>query len=186
MEGSEMRRQHNPILLLVCCLPLGCMSAHPIAVSTGSPARDLSAEPLATAGFSFHDPDERRTAGFDDQRAGQMIADTHPGSLVDVSNLDGRYQGTLLSGGASGVQLMNCIGKEVVPGPEGQRQLKTSHVPFQTFKIASLTSFSVIAPPKPDFAPPDLSQETKGLAVADIVYQDGTRQRRGELIETSQ
>lgn len=181
-----MRRQHNPLLLLVCCLPLGCMSTRPNAVATYSPARDVNADPVATTGFSFHDPDERRKAGFDDKRAGQLIAETSPGSLVDVSNSDGRYQGTLLSGGASGVQLMNCIGREVVPGPDGQRQLKTSHVPVQTFQISSLTGFTVIAPPKPDFAPPDLSQETKGLAVAEIVYQDGTRQQRGELIETSQ
>ena len=183
-----MHRQLNPIPLLVCCVLQGCMSAPLIALSTVSPVSDLSAESLSYNCFSFNDVNERRNAGIDDQVVGQILADTPPGSLVVVGNcnFDGHYQGTLLSGGAHGAKLMNCIGKEVVPGPGGQKQLKTSHVPFQTFKTSSLTRFEVISPPKPDFAPPDLSQDTRGLGIAEIVYKDGTRERWGQWIEASQ
>ena len=107
-----------------------------------------------------------------------MIADASPGSRVSVGNFGVTYEGTFLSGGPEGVKLMNCISREAVPGPNGQTQLKTSHVPEETFKTSSMTRFVVISPPPAEFVPPDLSRDTSGLTVYDIVYRDGTRQRR--------
>ena len=89
--------------------------------------------------------------------------------------------GTVLRAEPEGVELMNCICKEVVPGPFGQSQCKTSHVPFQSFKTSTMTHFTIISPPPPDLALPDidLDMDTSEISVAEIVYKDGRRQRWG-------
>ena len=178
-----MLRQLNPILLLVCCFLPGCMAANPTAVSSGSVASDSSDEQELTRDFNLNDPAERQKtlARIDHELMRQIIADTPRGSQVSiVVDFDRQYTGTFLNGGAEGVELMNCIGREAVPGPDGQKQCKTSHVPFQSFKTSSMTRFMVISPPPPDFAAPDISKDTSGVSVAEIVYRDGRRQRLGK------
>lgn len=155
--------------------------------SSGSQASDASDEPQLTAEFNLDDPAERQKvlASIDHELMGETIATTAIGSQVSiVVDFDRRFTGTLLSGNAQGAELLNCIGKEVVPGPDSQKQCKTSHVPFQSFKTSSLTSFLVLSPPPADFAPPDLKQDASGVTVAEIVYRDGRRQRWGKPPET--
>ncbi len=180
-----MLRGLNLISILVCGFLSGCMAALPITVSSDRPTRDLSDKQRSTLDFDFNlnDPAERQKAlaKINHEIMGQSIAETPPGSQVSVVvDFDHRYTGTLLKGETNSIELMNCIGKEAVSGPNGQLQCKTSHVPFQSFKTSSMTSFSVIAPPRPDFALPDINQDSRAVTVADIVYKDGRHQRWGQ------
>jgi hypothetical protein len=135
-----------------------------------------------TGDFDLNDPAERQRllANIDHKVMGYAITNTPRGSQVSlVVDFDHQFRGTVLRADPNGVELMNCIGKEVVPGPNGRRQLKTSHVPFQSFKTSSMTHFTVISPPPPDFAPPDIDQDTSAVSIAEIVYKSGRRQRCG-------
>jgi len=111
----------------------------------------------------------------------EEVAKASCGSQVHLAvDSDRRFIGTVLSAGPDGVELMNCICRETVPGPHGQRQCKTSHVPFQSFETSTLTHFRVLSPPSRGFAVPDNEMDTSGVSVAEIVYRDGHRQRWGQ------
>lgn len=76
------------------------------------------------------------------------IARTSRGSLVQVTDrADRRFMGTLLSSERQGVVLLNCIGKDVIAAPDGRKQVRTSHRPFQSIESESITAFRVMAPP---------------------------------------
>lgn len=86
----------------------------------------------------------------------QEIAAAPLGSYVRITDDAGiTFDGTLISRDADQMELMNCLSKEVVPGPRGIQQLKTSHVPLQSFSRASIAGFTAIFPPAPGYAAGD-------------------------------
>ncbi|MDB5340659.1 MAG: hypothetical protein JWN70_6278 [Planctomycetaceae bacterium] len=178
-----MRRQLNAILLLVCGIFLpGCMGGFPVAVSSAKPASIPSVDPRSTE-LNFDDPVECQLVlgGLDHEFTRQMIAETPRGSQVLVSQFKQSYTGTLIKGTADGVELVNCICIEPVPGgPNGMQQCKTSHTPMQSFKNSEMTGFTVLSPPPPNYVVPDIGQDSSGATVVEIVYRDGIRQRYGK------
>ncbi len=109
------------------------------------------------------------------------IAATPLGSYVRITDDAGlTFDGTLISRDANQMELMNCLTKEVVPGPHGIRQLKTSHIPLQSFSRGTIAAFTAIFPPAPGYAAPDLPEDWSPATIGAIVYRDGSRQRWGQ------
>jgi hypothetical protein len=75
---------------------------------------------------------------------------------------------------------MTCISQEVVSGPNGLRQSKTSHVPFQSFRTSNVTHFVVISPPPPGFPASNDDIDCTEYGVAEIVTKSGRRHRWGK------
>lgn len=180
-----MPRQLNPILVLVCCLLPGCMSAPPIDLTARKPTTDVEIDSQSSSDFDFNlnDPTDgqRMLASIDRETLVQEIVQTAPGSLVRVvDEFDRSYTGTLLKGSADSVELMNCVTKEPVPSPGGQLQCKTSHFPMQSFQTSALNGFTAFSPPPPDFVAPDLTEDGSSITMAGIIYKDGRSQRWGQ------
>ncbi|WLD11724.1 hypothetical protein [Planctellipticum variicoloris] len=110
----------------------------------------------------------------------QEIAAAPLGSYVRLTDHAGlTFLGTILSRDSDQVELLNCLTREVVPGPRGIRQCKTSHVPLQSFSRASIAGFTVCYPAAPDDAVSDLKEDWSAATIGEIVYRDGSRQRWG-------
>lgn len=118
----------------------------------------------------------------DRQLLRELAAATPRGSQVRIADeSDSRYFiGTLLHVTDEQVDLMNCVCREPVPAPDGRKQCKTSHVPFQSFKASSLTHFTVLAPPASDFPSPESELDTSEVCVTELVFKSGRHQRWGQ------
>ena len=179
------------IVLLVCCFLPGCTNANSVAVvPKGAAAESTDARQLA-GNFDFDlngsstVPDEVQDslARLDREFLKERLLNTPRGSQVNLVDEAGhRYLGTLLSADAKGVELMNSVCRETVPGPNGQMQCKTSHVPIQSLETSSLTHFILISPPADD-ASQDLAYDSGDVTVDAIVYKSGRRQRWGRPLE---
>jgi hypothetical protein len=111
----------------------------------------------------------------------QQIASVPRGSQIGLHDDSGRrYVGTVLASGPDLLELMNCVSQEVVPGPNGQRQSKTSHVPFQSFRTSSVTHFVAISPPPPHFPASNEDIDRTEYGVAEIVTKSGHHHRWGK------
>lgn len=166
------------ILLFVCSFLLGCMTTVPFTDLQGRRDETPGDMHQWTRDFNLDDPVDRRKMleSLDHELMQQEIANTPAGSKVSiVVDFDQQFTGTVVNKNSDGVELMNCICKEAVPGLNGRRQCKTSHVPFQAFKTSAMTHFAVIAAPAADFAPPDLHNNAGVVTVAEIVFKDGHR-----------
>lgn len=114
----------------------------------------------------------------------EQIVATARGSQVAVRDESGgRYCGTLLRAGPDRIEMMNCISQEVIPGPDGQQQCKTSHIPFLTVETSAVTYFGMVAPPPPGFPATDEEIDGSEYSVAEIVNRSGQRQRWGKAPE---
>ena len=183
-------RSHR-IVLLVCCFLPGCTNANSVAVvPKGAAAESTDARQLA-GDFDFNlngsttIPAEVQDtlARLDREFLKEQLLNTPRGSQVSLVDEAGRrYIGTLLSADAKGVELMNSVCRETVPGPNGQLQCKTSHVPIQSLETSSLTHFLLISPPAGD-ASQDLAYDSGDVTVEAIVYKSGRRQRWGRPLE---
>lgn len=200
-----MFRQLN--LLWMGCVLSGCLSVPPFAKLSGHPERrtsdkrplinDLSMDDLREieaelfldaqkiAGvprnsIEFDDRDKQAIDDMEGEFLREQITSTLRGSQVGIyDEFGGRYTGTVLRAGPKQVEIMNCISQEVIPGPDGQRQCKTSHIPFLTVDTSAVTHFVTISPPPSDF--PATNDEIDGTeySVAEIVNRSGQRQRWG-------
>ncbi len=111
----------------------------------------------------------------------EEIAGTPRGSQVGVHDESGgRYCGTVLRAGPDRIEMMNCISLEVIPGPAGQQQCKTSHIPFLTVETSAVTHFVTVSPPPPGFPATDDEIDGTEYSVAEIVNRSGHRQRWGK------
>jgi len=172
------------ILLFVCSFLPGCMTIIPFTDWQGRRHETPDDMHQLTRDFNLDDPVDRRkmSESLDHELMQLEIANTPVGSKVSiVVDFDQQFTGTVVNKNCDGVELMNCICKEAVPGLNGQRQCKTSHVPFQAFKTSAMTHFAVIAPPVANFAPPDLQDNAGVVSVAEIVFKDGHRHQLSEL-----
>lgn len=152
----------------------------------GAPLFNMSArKPIAST-----DSDDRQVlARIDRELVVQMIAETPEGSQVSLGTATHqRYTGTLIKGQLKDpvdrVGLLNCISRETVPGPGDRQQCKTSHVPLQVFETSELTEFSVISPPPENFKAPNITKDSSGVTVAEIVFRDGHRWGKSAAAET--
>jgi hypothetical protein len=186
-----MLSRSNRILLLACCFLPGCTNANSVAVGPNGPSRKSNDAPPLAGDFDFdlNDstavPGEVQDAltGLDREFSKELLLNTPRGSQVSLVDESGhRYIGTLLSADAQGVELMNSVCRETVPGPNGQMQCKTSHVPIQSLETSSLTHFILISLP-PDDASQDLAYDSGDVTVEAIVYKSGRRQRWGRPLE---
>ena len=75
---------------------------------------------------------------------------------------------------------MNCICKEVVPGPDGQKQCKTSHIPYMSMNIATMTRFYSVSLPPARSAPKDANSDSGDAIIDSIVLRSGHSQRLGQ------
>lgn len=175
------------IALVVCCFLPGCTHANSVAVAPKGAAAESTDARQSVGDFDF-DLDGSITvpaevqdtlARLDREFLKEQIVNTPRGSQVSLVDKSGhRYLGTLLSADAKGVELMNSVCRETVPGPNGQMQCKTSHVPIQSLETSSLTHFILISPPADD-ASQDLAYDSGDVTVDAIVYKSGRRQRWG-------
>ena len=125
-----------------------------------------------------------KLAGHDDPFLQEQIVATARGSQVGVHDESGgRYSGTVLRVGPDRIEMMNCISQEVIPGPDGQKQCKTSHIPFLTVQTSAVTHFVTVSPPPPGFPATDDEIDGTEYSVAEIVNRSGTRQRWGKAPE---
>lgn len=114
----------------------------------------------------------------------ELLLRTRPGAQVHlVDTMNRRYEGTLLRLDQKKVELMNCFWKETVPGPDGQQQCQTCHVPFQTLELSTLTHCNILARPSSDFA---ISDDPCDLAVVAMVFKSGRQQQWGKPRGTDQ
>ncbi|MEI8382236.1 MAG: hypothetical protein WCJ09_19045 [Planctomycetota bacterium] len=166
-------------LLVVCSLP-GCVGINPVALTSARHLRVLTSDQHPGRDFDMHKSREAIKAieAIDHQMMRESMQETPRGSQVQiVDELDRRYLGTLIRVSPDEVELMNCICREVVAGPDGHEQCKTSHVPFQSLPTESMTHFLVVSPPSSDFAPPDAGFDRGDVSVEEIVYRSGRHQR---------
>ena len=131
------------------------------------------------------DKDMKEIASLDREFIREQITSTARGSQVGVQDeTGGRYSGTLLFAGPDRMEILNCISQEAIPGPNGQKQCKTSHIPFLTVETSAVTHFVTIAPPPPDFPVTDDEIDGADYSVAEIVNRSGVRQRWGRAPES--
>src|SRR6185503_13316794 len=102
----------------------------------------------------------------------ELLLRTPQGSQVSLVDESGRrYMGTLMSADAEGINLMNSICREVVPGPHGQKQCRTSHVPIQSLETSSMTHVLLISSPPAGAASPDLAYDSGDVTVEALIYK---------------
>lgn len=163
--------------LCVVCSLTGCVGINPVALTSARHLRALASDQHPGREFDIHKSREAIQA-VDHQLMRESMQETQRGSQVHiVDEHDRRYLGTLVRVSPDEVELMNCICREVVPGPDGHEQCKTSHVPFQSLPTASMTHFYVASPPSSDFVPPDSGFDTSDVSIQEIVYRSGRHQR---------
>lgn len=160
-----------------------------LVARSGRSVADSTDKRVPERSFATDDPVEFQQA-FDSVEqflmVPQLVAETQPGSQVHiVDKSDRRFMGTLLNSTPDSVELMNCLCREVVPAPGGQQQCKTSHVPFQSLSISTMTHFVVVSPPPAEFAVPDQDLDTRDVTIQEIVFRSGRRQRWGNASEST-
>jgi len=176
-------------LLLPVALSLsGCMAMNWVAGSAGSvpPVAETTPADGLAADFDLDVESESPAdvAEIDHEFQQQIIREelkgAVPGSKVRIVDATGRTSlATLLTAGPDGVNVMNCLSRDVVPGPNGQQQCRTSHLPYQSFGIESLRRFEVLSPPAPDFVAPPIGGGGGDVTVAEVVFHSGARQTWG-------
>ena len=170
--------------LLVFSFLAGCTAMDSAVVRSGK----FLLLPDHTVDFEFDltDPTsiQKTNATLNTAYTTDLLLRTRRGSQVAlVDDADHRFMGTLLNATATEVELMNCICREVVPGPADQKQCKTSHVPFQSLKTSSLTHFTLISPPARGFPTAADEIDSCDVTVGEIVYRNGRRQAWGKPTE---
>jgi hypothetical protein len=106
----------------------------------------------------------------------RKLAEIPSGSQIAILDVSGqKFNAILLNRGQEGLKLSNCITQEFVPGPDGNSQLRTRCVPWQTIPIQQISSCSIVSPPPSDLAPAD-DDNHYDLCVTDIIYKSGRRQ----------
>jgi hypothetical protein len=131
--------------------------------------------------FDMSDQDMEDLAAEKRKWLREEIAGAPRGSQVGLHDESGgRYCGTVLHAGSDRLELMNCLSQETIPGPDGQLQCKTSHIPFLTIETSAVTHFVSVSPPPPDFPATDDEFDGTEYSVAEIVNRSGQRQRWGK------
>lgn len=133
--------------------------------------------------------------GMDDFEADEPLV---PGASYDLMQLDAKetlsktpcgsrikvyvvpqgqrgFSGTLVRKTENEVELMNCIWRDIVTGPDGIRQARTSHVPMRVIPISEMIRVAVLDPPAPGFTPPDLDESPDDVLIEKIVYLSGKK-----------
>lgn len=203
-----MIRRLNLLFVLCSCL-VGCQSISPVSMWPGhsehhendehfsmidlhqiddGPSVDTGRhqiEPNQITGpprssLVMPDKDMKEIASLEREFIREQIVSTARGSQVGVHDQKGgRYSGTLLFAGPDRMEILNCISQEAIPGPNGQTQCKTSHIPFLTVDTSAVTHFVTISPPPLDFPVTDDEIDGAEYSVAEIVNRSGVRQRWG-------
>jgi hypothetical protein len=174
-------RDHRILgLLVACCLLDGCadLSARqwgqlPTLDTAGAESKDS---------FWFDDPVEREKAlaTIDHEIIEHHVLNTPRGTQVlVVEEFNQRHIGTVLSTSAESVKLLNCVTKEVVPGPNGQRQVRTSHTPFQTVPIARMSRFDATGAAAIDLPSDDSEIDTQDVCITEFTFKSGRHQPLG-------
>ena len=191
----------NLLFVLSSCL-VGCQSISPVSMwprhlehdeIDDGPSIDTGRhqiEPNQANGQSrssldMSDKDIKEIASLDREFIREQITSTARGSQVGVQDESGgRYSGTLLFAGPDRMEILNCISQEAIPGSNGQKQCKTSHIPILTLETSAVTHFVTIAPPPPGFPVTDDEIDGAEYSVAEIVNRSGVRQRWGRAPES--
>lgn len=174
---------HRLVLVLVCCFLPGCVVAKSIAVWSGRPSGDSRDELGVRPEFNLNDPAERQRAleSIDHELMREEIVKTPRDSRVCVViDFDQQFQGTIVSASPERVELMNCIFREIVPGPDGQQQCKTSHLPYMSVEIEKMTRFQAVTPPPANFDSRETNSDNSDSVIDSIVLLDGCSQRLGQ------
>ncbi len=178
-----MRYQIERFLLLMCCFQSGCTALESSTLWSNRHSDTRSAEQPLEFSFNLNDPVERQAAlaNIDHDIMRLEIANTLPGSIVSVSNEIGHtFHGALFKKGPNSVELMNCIGKEVVPAPDGRDQCKTTHVPFQSFRISTLLHFAAHVSTSKKKPVRGIRYDIGDVTVDALIFKSGRRLRWSE------
>ena len=139
---------------------------------------------VMSGSFDMSDKDMEDLAAEERKRLREEIVATARGSQVGVHDESGgRYCGTVLRAGPDRIEMMNCLSQEAIPGPDGQQQCKTSHIPLLTVETSAVTHFVTVAPPPRGFPASDDDIDGTEYSVAEIVNRSGARQRWGKAPE---
>ena len=187
-----VRELRLTLLFVSCCLP-GCTAIDSIAVWPNGRFVKVNNEQLAR-GFNLTDDAEIEEAisqsnkeaiqQFQIELVREDILKTRRGSIVYVKiglGLCDDFKGTILSASPGRVELTNCVSREIINGPDGQRQCKTSHVPYKSLKTTDITRFYAVSPPTETSLRFDY--ETSDACVVEVVYKNGRRQHLGKPSE---
>lgn len=142
--------------------------------------QNTSTPPSSTAS---HDVivDTKEFARLDNEFLLEQMINTPRGSQVGIHDKSGgRYTGTILRSSPDSIEMMNCLSQEAIPGPDGQQQCKTSHIPFQKIQTSDVTHFIAISPPPAGFPASDDEIDGTEYSVGEIVNRSGQRQRWGK------
>ena len=104
------------------------------------------------------------------------LAETQCGSRIAVYRGvrgEQKFSGTLLKKSRHEIEIVNCIHREPVPGPDDRQQMQTSHVPIRSFKTTELVRVDVLDPPPADYVAPNLEECWDEMMVAKIIYRSG-------------
>jgi hypothetical protein len=170
------------LLAAIGCLS-GCMAAGRMDVAVDDLDLDIAEEYVAREYvFDTNLPPEEILSGANAGSTRELLLKAPPGSQVIVYDDSNRsYMGTLLRADAETLELKSCVCKEVIPGPDGQQQCKTSFIPFQSLSMPSLTNFRLISWPQSSVA----SDDSGDLTVDAIVFKSGRRQTWGKPPEVA-
>ncbi len=177
-----MLRVSLGVSLLLCCSLTGCLSVETL---TSSFRRDLSGQSPPDEGFNLHDPEERpqALATLNRDVIEQEIADTRLRSRVMMSiDSDRRYIGTITKATPESVELTDCLCKDIVPGPDGQPQQRTSYRPSQKLARSTITHFTLMSPPLGKAAAQQVADSSPSTIEA-VVLKSGRQQHCCTLFE---
>ena len=178
-----MYQRLAPLLILVTSIQSGCMSLDSFTRLSNRQSDQRGVEDPLDFSFNLNDPAERQAvpASLDHEILRLAIANTRTGSIVSVSNEIGhQFHGILFKKSPNSVELMNCIGKEVVPGPDGRDQCKTTHVPFQSFGISTLLHFASHVSASKKKPVREIRYDTGNVTVDALIFKSGRRLRWSE------
>jgi len=111
----------------------------------------------------------------------RAMKDIAAGSQIAFTDQSGnRYNALVSSTTSQRVNLRCCVEKETIKGRDGHEAHCLNILPISSWDIESITSFSFVAPPLPDF---DASEFDSGceLCIEDVIYKSGRRQSQWKL-----
>lgn len=171
-------------LLLLAAAPWlsGCMPFAPILPNDSAVLAETARTEPTVYGMDDFDVDEPLVpeASYDlmQLQAKETLSKTPCGSRIKVYVVprgQRGFTGTLVRKTADEIELMNCLWRDIVPSPDGDRQMRTSHVPLRVIRLSEMVRVAVLDPPPPGYTAPDLEEDASDIMIEKIVYRSGKK-----------
>ena len=111
----------------------------------------------------------------------RAVKDIAAGSQIAFTDqLGNRYNALVSSTTSQRVNLRVCVQNEVIKRRDGHEANCLSILPISSWGVESISSFSVVAPPPPDFNAAEFDSGCE-LCIEDVIYKSGRRQSQWKL-----